>query len=222
MRQPRFADSLTLIINDPAYADNEFMLGMATTIDDPYTKRILVDADLWQDLFGKEPPPKSDLSSQFWPFGDPIYLESTRPILPAPMTLVSEDLTRAVAESGVDPATEPSWLRAMLILPTAPIRRDVCTITTWGREVLASVMKLDIRTGETTSEHHGATPEIATFLQENPDNPGLGYLGRALSSLITHINRSSVRLEPQPADRATRRRLQRLNRENPWYLIHQD
>ena len=57
MNEPRFADTIARMLRTGLYEDNRFMTGMATVIDNPATKRIIVDADLWESLLNQDDAP---------------------------------------------------------------------------------------------------------------------------------------------------------------------
>ena len=219
MTQPRFADTVARLHNDPRNANNDFMKGLSETVDHYLTKRILVDADLWESLYANPGPAPENRDQLRWPFDDPIYLEPTRPIMPAKMSNLSPQLRQAVVRSGHDPDTESSWLRAMLILPTGDKERSICTVCTWGQEIMANVMKLNLSSGTTQVNTRPDPPDITDKLPPDWMEDGLQYFGKAITALVTHINRKGVTLEPEPLTRADRRRLDRRNRPNPWYLI---
>ena len=224
MRQPRFAEALIQTAQDPRRVQTPFMLGLAETVDDLLTKRILVDAGLWEALYSTDPTPTADPAHLKWPFPDPTYIESTKPILPARMTRVSPELTQAVSQGGYDPNTEPSYLRAILIVPTGDKERTLCTMATWGNEIVCSTIQLNIESGVTGS-HMGTTAYDGSPLPKQFTQEGfaaaLDYFGRAATALIVHINNKGIVLEPEPLNRAARRRLDRDSRPNPWYIIRE-
>ena len=227
MTQPRFADTVARMHRDPRNANNEFMKGLSQTVDHYLTKRILVNADLWESLYSNPGPAPENRDQLRWPFDDSIYLEPTRPIMPAKMSNTIPQLRQAVVDTGYNPETESSWLRAMLILPTGNTERSVCTVCTWGQEIMANVMKLDLSSGTTRANTGTDSPDLPPNIPGEihetlpPDwvESGLQYFGRAVTALMTHINRRGVTLEPEPLTRADRRRLEKNNQPNPWYLI---
>ena len=224
MRQPKFAENITDALHLDFYKGNEFMTGIAMTIDDPSTKRIMIDGVLWESLLKRDSekegkPPKASS----WPFDDSIYLESTKPIMPGKMQTHIADLTRAVAADGFNPLEEPSWLRAALILPTGQYKRTICNITTWGRQIMANTMELDLTSGKGTMDVDRKDPTIGEL--GNPDNmeASINLFTGSVASLMVHIADHGITLEQEQLNRAERRRMERQNRTPlPWYRMKTD
>ena len=189
---------------------------MAETIDDSLTKRILVDASQWEAMFSAGAPPSGQLRDLRWPFESVIYVEPTRPIMPASINILDEGLREAGRMAGFDPEREQSYIRALLILPTGRTHRTLCTISTWAGQILTHTMDLNPNDGEALSRMEDDTLEPPGA---GGWEPGLQYFAGAALNLLAHINARGVTLEAERLPRQQRRRLEREGKPNPWYVI---
>ena len=225
-KQPRFADAITGMRRDPKRRSNEFMMGLADTVDHPLTKRILVDAGLWESCFRSHDPraPGSE-PRQRWPFDSAIYLEPTKPIMPAKMQAKDPKLAQAIRRAGVNPETEPSYIRAALVLPTGQFKRDVCIVITWGPEIMVTNMEVNPLSGETETDVWPEDEEEAqgTDLTRENREHSMRFFGRSVINLMGHIESRGLttEAEPETENRAERRRRERGEGQAPktWYTM---
>ena len=220
MQQPRFVDTITANLHAGLYQGNQYMTGMSETLDHPLTRRILVDADLWENLLTRDAATAGKPEPQpTWPFIESFYLEATRPILPGKMTTYNNALISALVKDGMNPDEEKSWLRGALVLPTGQHRRTVLTLATWGHQIISTTLLLDLTSGEATTDMQLLDPALSATITPSDVNRGITHFGNAVHALVAHINRRGIHLQPEPLTRASRRRLDRQHRPNPWYLI---
>ena len=220
MPGPRFADKLTDMLDHPrSYRYPPMMRGMAQTVEDYLTKRILVEAPQWEAFFSEAPPPPEVLQQLHWPFDNPTYIEPTKPIMPARMATFPEELRQAVREDGYNPDEERLWIRALLVLPTGNTTRTLCTITTLGAQVLCNTMKVNLHTGTAINDMHTDDPEMQQYMDPEKLDPALQYFANAATLLVAYINTKGISLEPEPLPRQQRRLLERKGLPNPWYVI---
>ena len=109
-------------------------------------------------------------------------------------------------------------MRGALILPTGQKQRTVCTISTWGNQVVTNTFDLHLPSTRATTDMYGEGTTVPIPANQEEFDRGVNTFAQAITALMAHITARGIKLHVEPISRAARRRLGR-ERRGPWYTI---
>ena len=96
-------------------------------------------------------------------------------------------------------------MRAALILPTGQDERTVCTISTWGNQVMTNTFDLHLPSTRTTTDMYGEGTTVPIPADREEFTRSVNTFARAITALMTHITAHGITLHVEPISRAARR-----------------